>query len=208
MNATAIQQTSAKSAIPLAVAGMFLVVGPFGLEVGTGGAATFEYVKVRGNRGYPFAYYDSATRVADAIAPRSPIENLEHIRSVLSPTVTQMAELLRVSRQAIYDWQAGKPIAGENTLRLADLARGADVLAVEGLRGTAEVLRRSIRNGKSFFALVAEGGSAESAARTLVEIVRTEARQRQAIKERLAGRKRPTREAFEELGAAMLDERG
>jgi len=207
MNATAIQQTSAKSAIPLAVAGMFLVVGPFGLEVGTGGAATFEYVKVRGNRGYPFAYYDSATRVADAIAPRSPIENLEHIRSVLSPTVTQMAELLRVSRQAIYDWQAGKPIAGENTLRLADLARGADVLAVEGLRGTAEVLRRSIRNGKSFFALVAEGRSAESAARTLVEIVRTEARQRQAIKERLAGRKRPTREAFEELGAPMLDER-
>jgi predicted transcriptional regulator len=139
---------------------------------------------------------------------RTPVENLEHIRSILNPTVTDMAELLRVSRQAIYDWQAGKPIATENALRLADLAQAADVFAVEGLRGSAEVLRRPIRNRKNFFALVEEGGSAENAARTLVEIVRTEARQRQALQKRLAGRKRPTREAFEEVGAPMLDERG
>jgi predicted transcriptional regulator len=119
-----------------------------------------------------------------------------------------MAELLQVSRQAIYDWQAGKPIATENALRLADLAQAADVFAVEGLRGSAEVLRRPIRNRKNFFALVEEGGSAENAARTLVEIVRTEARQRQALQKRLAGRKRPTRKAFEEVGTPMLDERG
>jgi predicted transcriptional regulator len=139
---------------------------------------------------------------------RTPVENLEHIRSILNPTVTDMAELLRVSRQAIYDWQAGKPIATENALRLADLAQAADVFAVEGLRGSAEVLRRPIRNRKNFFALVEEGGSAENAARTLVEIVRTEARQRQALQKRLAGRKRPTRKAFEEVGTPMLDERG
>jgi transcriptional regulator with XRE-family HTH domain len=95
---------------------------------------------------------------------RTPVENLEHIRSILNPTVTDMAELLRVSRQAIYDWQAGKPIATENALRLADLAQAADVFAVEGLRGSAEVLRRPIRNRKNFFALVGEGGSAENAA--------------------------------------------
>ena len=44
--------------------------------------------------------------------------------------------------------------------------------------------------------------------RRLVEIVRTETRQRQALEKRLAGRKRPAREAFEEVGAPMLDERG
>jgi len=208
MSATAIQESSTKSAIPFAVAGLLLAVGPWGFEVGTGGAATFDYVKVRGNRGYPFAFYDSASGVADAIAGRSPLENLEHIRSILSPTVTDMAELLRVSRQAIYDWQAGRPIAAENALRLADLAQAADVFAVEGLRGTSEALRRPIRNGKSFFALVGEGGLAENAARTLVEIVRTETRQRQALEKRLAGRKRPAREVFEEVGAPMLDERG
>lgn len=208
MSATAIQESSTKSAIPFAVAGLLLAVGPWGFEVGTGGAATFDYVKVRGNRGYPFAFYDSASRVVDAIAGRSAVENLEHIRSILSPTVTDMAELLRVSRQAIYDWQAGRPIAAENALRLADLAQAADVFAVEGLRGTSEALRRPIRNGKSFFALVGEGGLAENAARTLVEIVRTETRQRQALEKRLAGRKRPAREAFEEVGAPMLDERG
>lgn len=42
----------------------------------------------------------------------------------------------------------------------------------------------------------------------LVEIVRTEMRQRQALEKRLAGRKRPAREVFEEVGAPMLDERG
>jgi hypothetical protein len=208
MSATAIRETAGKPAIPLAVAGMLVAIGPWGFEVGTGGAATFEYVKVRGNRGYPFALCDSASRVADAIAGRTAVENLEHIRSVLNPTVTDIAELLRVSRQAIYDWQAGKPIATENALRLADLAQAADVFAVEGLRGSAGVLRRPIRDGKNFFALVGEGGSAENAARTLVEIVRTEARQRQALQKRLAGRKRPTREAFEEVGAPMLDEKG
>jgi transcriptional regulator with XRE-family HTH domain len=208
MSATAIQESSTKSGVPLAVAGMLLAVGPWGLEVGTGGAATFEYLKVRGNRGYPFALYDSASRVADAIAARTPVENLEHIRSVLNPTVTDIAELLRVSRQAIYDWQAGKPITSENALRLADLAEAADVFAVEGLRGTSEALRRPIRDGKSFFSLVGEDGSAESAARMLVDIVRTETRQRQALEKRLAGRKRLPREAFEDVGTPMLDERG
>lgn len=207
MSATALWTVSSRSAIPFAVAGMVVAIGPLGFEVGTGGAATFEYVKDRGNKGYPFAFYDSSKLVADAIAGRTPVENLEHIRAVLSPTVTDMAELLRVSRQAIYDWQAGKPVAPENALRLWDLAQAADIFAVEGLRGTSQSLHRPIRNGKNFFELVGEGGSAESAARTLAEIVRSESRQRQALRNRLAGRKRPTREAFDEIGAPMLDER-
>jgi transcriptional regulator with XRE-family HTH domain len=186
---------------------MLVAIGPLGFEVGTGGAATFEYVKDRGNKGYPFAFYDSSKRVADTIVGRTPVENLEHIRAVLSPTVTDMAELLRVSRQAIYDWQAGKPVAPESALRLWDLAQAAAVFAVEGLRGSSQALHRPIRKGKNFFELVGEGDSAESAARMLAEIVRSESRQRQALKNRLAGRKRPTREAFEEIGAPMLDER-
>jgi len=193
--------------MPFAVGIIVLPVTALGLGVGTGGAATLDYVKERGIRGYPFAAYDSLKKATEVVE-RTPAENLRHIRAVLKPTVTDVADLLRVSRQAIYDWQAGKPIALENASHLADLARAADVFAVEGLTGASQVLRRPIRDGKNFFALVKEGNSADGVAQTLVEIVLRESSQREALRKRLAGRPRPEREAFEEIGAPMLDERG
>lgn len=206
MNATTLSAAPSKSWGPLAVG--LLVPLTFGLGIGTGGDATLNYMKERGTKGYPYAVYGASQNAADAVASRTPAENLEHIRAVLKSTVTELASVVGVSRQAIYDWQAGKPIASGNASRLASLARAADILAVEGLTGTSQVLRRPIRNGKSFFDLVREGSPADSAARTLVEIVRGELRQREALRNRLAGRKRPEREAFEEIGAPMLDERG
>jgi len=135
------------------------------------------------------------------------VENISRIRAVLNPTVTDLARILKVSRQAIYDWQAGKPIAAENAARLAELVRAADLFAVEGLRGTSQAMRRPIKNGKNFFELVEGGSPADTAARRLIEIVRSEFRQREALRNRLAGRKRPSREAFGEIGAPMLDEK-
>jgi transcriptional regulator with XRE-family HTH domain len=207
MNATTLSAVPARSRMPFAVGILVVPITALGLGVGTGGSATLDYVKERGIRGYPFAVYDSSRKASEAVES-TPTENLRRIRAVLKPTVTDLAGLLGVSRQAIYDWQAGKPIASENASHLADLARAADVFAVEGLTGASQVLRRSIRDGKNFFALVKEGNSADGAARTLVEIVRRESSQRQALRKRLAGRPRPEREAFEEIGAPMLDERG
>ena len=166
MNSTAIWSVSARPSCPWPTTRMLVPVGPLGFEVGTGGAATFAYMRYRGNKGYPFAFYDWSSRAADEIVGRSPVENLGHIRTVLGPTVTDLADILRVSRQAIYDWQAGKAVAEENALRLSELARAADVFAVEGLRGTSQALRRPIKGGKSFFELVGGGIPAETAARS------------------------------------------
>jgi transcriptional regulator with XRE-family HTH domain len=206
MITTALSAAPSKPWMPLAV--RILVVPIIGFGVGTGGATTLNYVKERGTRGYPYAIYDSSQKVADVVTSQTPAENLEHIRAVLRPTVTDLAGVLGVSRQAIYDWQAGKAIAPENASRLSNLARAADVFAIEGLTVTSQVLRRPIRNGKNFFDLVREGSFADSTARKLVEIVRRESGQREALKNRLAGRTRPAREAFEEIGAPMLDEKG
>lgn len=207
MNATAIWPVSSgpKGLFPAAASPA--PIGPLGLEVGTGGDATFVYVRSRGNRGYPFAAYEWSGRVTDVIVAPTVIENISRIRAVLNPTVTDLAGILGVSRQAIYDWQAGKPIAAENAARLSELARATDLFAVEGLRGTSQAMRRPIKNGKSFFELVKEGSPADSAARGLIDIVRSEFRQREALRNRLAARKRPSREAFGEIGAPMLDEK-
>jgi hypothetical protein len=69
-------------------------------------------------------------------------------------------------------------------------------------------MRRPIANGRNFFEAIRDGGSAERAARTLIEIVRRELNQRETLKSRLADRARPGQEDFRDLGAPMLDEKG
>jgi predicted transcriptional regulator len=157
--------------------------------------------------GYPFAGYEWSGRVEETIVAPKVVENISRIRTLLSPTVTDLASILKVSRQAIYDWQAGESISAENAERLSELARAADLFAMEGLRGTSQALRRPIKKGKNFFKLIEEGTAADTAARSLIEIVRSEFRQREALRNRLAGRKRPSREVFGEMGAPMLDEK-
>jgi predicted transcriptional regulator len=121
--------------------------------------------------------------------------------------MTDLAALLRVSRQAVYDWQEGKEIATENMQRVEGLAKAADVLAVEGLRGASSALRRPIKSGKTFFQLVKAGASAEDAARSLVRMLRVEAGQREALQRRLAGRRRrSSREVFADFGVPTLNE--
>jgi transcriptional regulator with XRE-family HTH domain len=202
---TAISPVQAKGWMTVAVGA--LVVPMMGLGIGTGGAATLDYVRERGNMGYPYAHYESRQKAPDAVASQTPAENIAHVRSVLGCTVTDVAVLLGVSRQAIYDWQAGKAVGAENVARLCELTRAADVIAGEGLEMTPRVLRRSIQGGKNFFELVREEGS-EDAAHRLADIVRGEARERESLRKRLAGRARPGREAFDDIGSPMLEEKG
>ena len=67
-------------------------------------------------------------------------------------------------------------------------------------------MRRSIAGGKNFFEILREGGSAESSARALIDIVRRELNQRQGLQARLAKRPRPARDEFQDAGTPMLDE--
>jgi transcriptional regulator with XRE-family HTH domain len=183
------------------------IVTAIAMQVGTGGAQTAEYYKQRGLKGYAFATYDPAPAIEEPASTRTPSEDLSHIRAVLRPTITDLARALGVSRQAIYDWQSGKQIAAENAARLADLARAADVFAAEGLTASAQILQRPIVSGKRLFDIAREGGSAEEAARKLIQMMRRELRQRQMLAERLANRKRLSvpSDSYE---IPMLDELG
>ena len=64
--------------------------------------------------------------------------------------MTELARTLNVSRQAIYDWQAGASITAENAEKLANLARATDVLAAERLTTSNEILRRRMRRPGAF----------------------------------------------------------
>lgn len=180
----------------------------WGLQVGTGGTSTIDYLRNRGSKGYRFAIYDQITLENDTVDVRTPVEDLARIRDVLHPAVTDLANAFSVSRQAIYDWQSGKSIASENANRLADLARAADLFFQEGLTTTPQLLRRPIFEGKNLFEIIHSGGSAEKAAHTLIKIVQRENFQREALKALLTHRAKPTRDAYEDLGTPTLDEKG
>lgn len=180
----------------------------FGFEVGTGGAATPEYLRKRGAKGYRFPKVSQLGGEAITTVDIAPKECLERVRDILKPTIKELADAVGVSRQAIYDWLSGKRVSQANAERLAELAYAADIVAAEGIGGSPWLVRRPVKEGKGFFSLVKEGVSATSAAHSLVKIVRTESRQRRMLKERLAGRRMSGRGAFEQIGIPMLDERG
>src|SRR5262245_27096155 len=207
MSITTLSLDAPRPGMPV-VLGLLASLPVFGLQVGTGGAATIDYLKTRGSKGYSFVTYSSDSESPTKSRASSPADNLDYIRTVLRPSVTDLARALGVSRQAIYDWQAGRPIAAENVARIEDIARAADFFAREGLQATAHLVRRPIINGKNILEIIRDGGSAEAAARTLIDVVRRELTQRENLKSRLANRVRPTREDFRDVGAPMLDEKG
>ena len=207
MSITTLSLDAPRPRIPVVIS-LLASLPVFAFQVGTGGAATIDYFKTRGSKGYALVAYSPDRESPAASRTSSPADNLDYIRKVLRPSVTDLARALGVSRQAIYDWQAGRPIAAENAARLQDIAHAADIFAREGLSATAQVMRRPITNGQNLFDIIRDGGSAETAARTLIDIVRRELRQRESLKSRLAKHARPTREDFRDLGAPMLDEKG
>ena len=153
------------------------------------------------------AAYDAPGSGVAGVADRSPVEDLARIRAVLKPAVKDLAEMVGVSRQAIYDWQGGAAIASKHAGRLADLARAADLFAADGLTATSQTLRRPIAAGRSFLDVVRSGGSAADAARSLIEIVRRETEQRKLLEARFANRPQPALPA-DDFGIPMLDEWG
>lgn len=180
------------------------------LLAGTGGYATADYLARRSDHGYKFIQFESVPSAMGLAAQedivRTPAENLARIREILKPTITELAHLFGVSRQAVYDWQAGKSTAPENAAKLDDLAKAADVLALTGIEGSAQLLRRKITGGKSLLDLIREGGSAAKFAQALAQTVGREAEQREQLALRLAGRAKPI-VPNDDYGVPMLNER-
>lgn len=185
------------------IAGAFVL----GLSVGTGGTATLEYIKERGWKGYSFNNYRPITASSKLFEMRSPADDLAQIRNVLHPAITDLASALGVSRQAVYTWQAGNAIAPENAARLADLAQAADVFAKEGLTTTAQMLKRRISKGKNLFEIVRDGGSAQTAAHTLIEILRREDSQRKLLQANLGNKPRISRDSYNDLGTPVFNDK-
>lgn len=124
----------------------------------------------------------------ESTSARSFVENLERIRSVFAPAVSDLAKTFNVSRQTIYNWLNGEQPTIEHTTRLKDLALAADTFADEGIKVSGILLKRKIIDGKNIFEIVQSGGSAADAAQLLMQIIKRESEQKARLAARYAGR--------------------
>lgn len=200
------QGTSSSYALSAVKRGL-IAVTTFGIliaAVGTGGQMTVNYLVNRNEVGYKFNQVRSTAFHQGAIQ-RTPEENLAHIREILKPSISELGTVLGVSRQAIYDWQNGNPVAPENATRLGDIAKAADIFVAEGVVVTPYILKRPISGGKTLFEIIRDGGIASHAARSLTQLVLGEINRRKALNIRLANRKQEM--DYQDMGSPMLNER-
>ena len=130
----------------------------------------------------------TVAQVAEFEQGRTPSENLSRIREVLKPAITDLATTFGVSRQSVYNWLNGDPVADQNAARLQDLAQAADVLAHEGVGINAALRKRKFANGRTLMQVAQAGESARDAALMLVQSHKREAVQRERMTARFANR--------------------
>jgi transcriptional regulator with XRE-family HTH domain len=174
--------------------------------IGTGGLMTADYVAKRSDRGYKFNHLETP-KLDTGLVQRTPAENLARVREVLKPPVSELASMIGVSRQAVYDWQNGSHPLPEHAKRLADLAEAADIFVAEGIVTVPRLLSRRVDGRKSMFEHMREGEAVVDAARALAHLLRRESEQRAKLQVRLGTRTHPPLD-HEAIGVPMLDERG
>lgn len=167
--------------------------------IGTGGDLSFEHLQRSTHQMQHMAY---TIEVADMAPVRTPAEDLVRIREVLRPAVSELATTFGVSRQSVYNWLNGEPVAEENASKLQDLAQAADVLAHEGIEVNAALLKRKFANGRTLLQVAQAGEFARNAALQLVHLHKREVAQRERMAARFANRAKTTSSADFDLPSA------
>ncbi|MBP8287066.1 MAG: hypothetical protein KAX57_09525 [Rhodoferax sp.] len=168
-------------------------------SVGTGGELSPQQLQRSAQQAQHMV---SVVDVAEIEKVRTPGENLLRIREVLNPAISDLATTFGVSRQSVYNWLNGEPVADENAAKLQDLAQAADVLSHEGVSINAALLKRKIDNGRTLMQIAKAGESAMDAALMLVQIHKREAAQRERMNARFANRAKTPASADFDLPAA------
>ena len=153
--------------------------------IGTGGELSLERLQ-RSAQQAP--HRASAFEVAEVDQIRTPGENLSRIRKVLNPAISDLATTFGVSRQSVYNWLNGEPVASENAAKLKDLAQAADLLSHAGVSINSAMLKRRFANGRTLMQVAQAGESAREAVLILIQIHKREVAQRERINARFANR--------------------
>lgn len=85
-------------------------------------------------------------------------EHIENIRKVLNPSVSDLASIFEVSRQAIYKWLSSDSTPeAEKLARIRELSRIADAIGSAGIVRTSALLKLKAFDGLSLMDLIKSG---------------------------------------------------
>jgi len=166
------------------------------LAIGTGGANTPEYCRVRDARLYVHSGQDDRS-ARETINVATAADDLARITSILKLSTTELAQTLGVSRQAIYNWKAGSHIKSHNVAKLENLKKAADAIVGARITMSPLLLDRKLTGGKTLLETIADGGNGGDAANALLRLLQDEAHQRESIDRMLADREHPMRDVSE-----------
>lgn len=143
-----------------------IVVAASLLLVGTGASYPVDgykhwrhYVQPR----VQFAFDSSDALIFSASAPdvdvRSVAQHLANIREILSPSMSELAKDLGITRQALYKWLSGEnqPEDDVKTLVITNLSNIADAFSEAGIADAKMLVKMKAFNGRSLMDLVKEG---------------------------------------------------
>jgi transcriptional regulator with XRE-family HTH domain len=184
------------------LAGWMAAAGAMLSSIGTGGELSLEHLQ---RSTHQIQLMAPRGEVADVAQVRSPTEDLVRIREVLKPAVSDLATTFGVSRQSVYNWLNGEPVAQENAAKLQDLAQAADLLAHESIAVNPALLKRKFANGRTLLQVAQAGESARNAALQLVQIHKLEKAQRERMATRFANRGKTAPSADFDLPSASDD---
>lgn len=124
------------------------------------------------------------------IAANTASGDISIIRQALKISITEIAKVCGVSRQAVYEWIKGSPLSEKNAQRIANLGEVATVFTSANIEISPQMLRRKINGDQSILSAIMGNGKADNLARQLVVTLLREAAQRQRLASRLAGREK------------------
>ena len=100
---------------------------------------------------------------------RTPAEHIGNLRNVLNPSVTDLASLFEVSRQAIYKWLSGSTPDQSKLDRIIELSRIADAFRASGIARPGPLLKMKIFSGESLMDILRKGASSSTHVAALIK---------------------------------------
>jgi DNA-binding transcriptional regulator YiaG len=145
------------------------------------------------------------SRTAAESAVSAAAKDIAHIRQFTKISVTELAQVCGVSRQAVHEWIKGGPLSTRNAERISKLAQAVDIFLASGVDALPQTLRRKVCGGMSILDAVQSDGKVVDLAQQLVGTVAREAEQRKRLAARLTDRQKPQLSSVE-FGAPHLNE--
>lgn len=112
----------------------------------------------------------------------------DRIKNVFGLSISRQAQILGVSRTAIYNWRNGEKPTDKNLELLTDLNNTADLFERANIEVTGLLMKRPFIQGKSLLDLLVEGTSIFQPAKMLIAQIKRESDERSSLAHRLRDR--------------------